>query len=151
MAENTNEEQRPIMMGTAAGRNGTYLSTATAQSPNERMLLEREEKATRRRLDAKINALVKRGLPVHRANEYRQQASTYQLSLTADGRTLRREVDIALATWDEALPGSKFSDLYLQQHTTEAERPDIRPAAPEQQAEEMKRAAQEEAERVSRR
>lgn len=108
------EEQRPVMM-----------SLATAQTAAEKKLILREQTAHRQRLNDRINALVKRGLPPAKANEFRGMVAGYTLSLDTEGEVVPRKVDTMLSLLEEVLPKKKFTDQYLRNHAVEAPRPGV--------------------------
>lgn len=123
------EEPRPVMM-----------SLSTARTPVERKLIARHQEAHKARQRKKIDALVRRGLPAHRASEMRALVDGYQLSMTEDGTIRAQGIDRDLALLDEVLPKRAFTRSYLAAHGRHEVRPDDS-ASPEDKDEIARRAA----------
>jgi hypothetical protein len=120
----TQEEQRPVM-----------LSLATARTPTERALLQREQARHRSRLLSRIDRLTRRGMSVATANAFRERANGYTLALTEEGGLVDKRLDRDLATWEEATAGRHFARTVLGRSRPEP-RPTIEPDASEMEIQE---------------
>lgn len=98
----TVEEQRPVM-----------LSLATARNPVEKASIRREQDAHKARQLRLIKRLEKKGLPPHKAADFRSRVEGYTLSLTEEGEIVSKKLDLELSTWSEALAGSHFAGTVL--------------------------------------
>lgn len=133
------EEPRPGPM---------MMSLATAKTPREKKLLQREQQRHRGNLERRIARLVKYGLKPHRADALRGRLDGYELSLTAEGDLVEAPVDVELKIWEQAAEdfgGKKFAKRYLG--TTPTEEP--RPRMDGEDDTDMKKLAEERAARIS--
>lgn len=99
------------MAGATEEPSGTMMSTS--KDPFVTALLERVEQDDRQRRLARIDALVKRGLPVVRANALREQATQVRFGLTTEGKAVEPEIDRQLSLLEDVLPEHKFAEDYL--------------------------------------
>ncbi len=121
------------------------MSLATAATDREKALLTREQNRHRQALLTKVDRLVKRGMPVHRAEAIKARIGGYTLSLTEAGDAVPKRVDVELSIWEESLPKKQFNEQYLSQ-ATEQERPRLEGESED----EMRAFAAERAKSVSR-
>ncbi len=82
---------------------GVTMSTATTD-PTTRALLARVEADDKAKRLARIDALVERGLPLHRAKKLREAAAQVRFALAADGKPAKEAVDEQLDLLDDTLP-----------------------------------------------
>lgn len=126
------EEQRPVMM-----------SLATAKTKQERVMIAGQQEAHRKKLLAIVERLKKRGMPVHRADAYRERLAGYTLALDPETAEVSpRAIDRELAIWNEALPKKEFDERYLSTVVKKEPRPTMPTPAERAKASEK---AQEEA------
>lgn len=109
------QEQRPVMM-----------SLASARTPAEKKLLAKHQDEHKARQAKRIDGLVKRGMPVARANKLRDSLSSYTLSLNSEtGDVVPKDIDKELEVWDQALPRKKFREAFLSTTTQPEPRPQL--------------------------
>jgi len=93
------EEGRPVMLSTITDGRVKKLLLATQEQKKSSAL-------------AKVDSLVKRGMPVFRANEFRDLINSYELALVGDD-VQRPEWEASLGIWDETL---KFGKSAKERH-----------------------------------
>lgn len=121
--EDATEEPRPLMMSTKQGR-GLVVRTAL-----EKQLVRQVTRGVQRKRLERLNSLVSRGMPRHRAEQMRQEIEATPVQLTLrKGKIVPVEsrVDVELSTLESVATGTGW--VTSRGQATRAKRPAVKQA-----------------------